>query len=53
MVNKRNQFVNDDNLSDKSSLTHLLDHNDGEYGEEMQLLKHSPFYSENQFTNFI
>ena len=31
---KRNQFIDDDNLSDLSSLTHLLERNDNDDNEE-------------------
>ena len=46
---KRNQFIDDDNLSELSSLTHLLERNDNDDNEETPILKHSPFYTENQF----
>ena len=51
MVVKYNQFIDDDNLTDKSSLIHLLDRHDADDCDEIPLLKHSPFYSENQFTS--
>ena len=47
MVVKCNQFIDDDNLTDKSSLIHLLDRHDADDCDEIPLLKHSPFYSEN------
>ena len=50
---KRNQFIDDDNLSELSSLTHLLERNDNDDNEETPILKHSPFYSENQFIDII
>ena len=53
MVIKCNQFIDDDNLTDKSSLIHLLDRHDADDCDELPLLKHSPFYSENQFTSLI
>ena len=53
MVVKCNQFIDDDNLTDKSSLIHLLDRHTADYCDEIPLLKHSPFYSENQFTNLL
>ena len=31
---KRNQFIDDDNLSELSSLTHLLERNDNDDNEE-------------------
>ena len=53
MVVKCNQFIDDDNLTDKSSLIHLLDSHDADDCDEIPLLKHSPFYSEYQFTSLI
>ena len=54
MVVKCNQFIDDDNLTDKSSLIHLLDGvDDADDCDEIPLLKHSPFYSENQFTSLL
>ena len=50
---KRNQFIDDDNLSELSSLTHLLERNDNDDNEETSILKHSPFYTENQFIDII
>ena len=50
---KRNQFIDDDNLSELSSLTHLLERNDNDDNEETPILKHSPFYTENQFIDII
>ena len=50
---KRNQFINDDNLSELLSLTHLLERNDNDDNEETPILKHSPFYTENQFIDII
>ena len=50
---RRNQFIDDDNLSELSSLTHLLDRNDDDDNEEIPILQHSPYYSENQFIDII
>ena len=38
---KRNQFIDDDNLSELSSLTHLLEQNDNDDNEETPILQHS------------
>ena len=46
---KTNQFIDDDNLTGLSSLTHLLDRNEDDDTEDIPVLKHSPFYSELQF----
>ena len=50
---KTNQFIDDDNLTELSSLTHLLDRNEEDDTEDIPVLKHSPFYSELQFTDLI
>ena len=50
---KKNEFIDDDNLSELSSLTHLLDKNKNNDTEDTPIIKHSPFYSENQFTDLI
>ena len=50
MVVESNKFIDDDNLTDKSSLIHLLDRHDADDCDKIPLLKHSPFYNENQFT---
>ena len=42
-----------DNLSELSSLTHLLDKNENDDTGDTPVIKHSPFYSENQFTDLI
>ena len=46
MVVKCNQIIDDDNLTDKSWLNHLLDRHDTDDCDEIPLLKHFPFYSE-------
>ena len=43
---KRNEYIDDDNLSKLSSLTHLLDN-------DTHTIKHSPFFNENQFINLM
>ena len=54
MVIHRNKFIDDVDLSDTTSLTHLLNRHDrGDDIEEIQIIKHSPFYSEKQFTELI
>ena len=44
---KRNEFIDDDNLTELSSLTHLLDKNntDSDDTEEAIVIKHSPYFS--------
>ena len=53
MVVKCNQLIDDDTLTDTSSLIHLLDRHDAGDCDEMQLSKHYSFYSENQFTSLL
>ena len=53
MVIKRNQFIDDDDLTETSSLIHLLDRHDVGISDEAQILKHSPFYSETQFIDLL
>ena len=50
---KRNKFIDDDNLTELLSLIHLLDRNEDDDTEDIPVLKHSPFYSELQFTDLI
>ena len=53
MAVKCNQFIDDGNLTDKSLLIHLLNRHDADDCDEIPLLKHSPLYSENQFTSLL
>jgi len=54
MVVKRNEYINDDNLSEISSLIHLLDrYENSENSDEAHILKHSPFYDETEFINLL
>ena len=53
MAVKCNQIIDDDNLTDKSPLIHLLDRHDADDCDEIPLLKYSPFYSENKFTSLL
>ena len=51
---KRNEDIDDDNLSELSSLTHLLDNADGDNDTNYtHTIKHSPFINENQFINLM
>ena len=52
-MTRNNLFIDDDNLSEMSSLTHLLDRNEPDDSEESIVLKHSPFYGESQFSDLI
>ena len=42
MMVPRNQFLDGD-LSDRTSLIHLLDNNDSEDNNEAHIIKHSPY----------
>ena len=52
---KRNEFIDDDNLTELSSLTHLLDKNntDSDDTDEAIVIKHSPYFSETSFINLL
>ena len=52
-MTRNNQFIDVDNLSKMSSLTHLLVQNEPDDTEESIVLKHSSFYSKSQFSNLI
>ena len=50
----RNTFIDDVDLNSTTSLTHLLDrYDEDDASEETHIIKHSPFYSENQFINIL
>ena len=54
MVAHQNRFIDDVDLSMSTSLTHLLDRHEREVDlEEVHIIKHSPYYSETQFTQLI
>ena len=48
MIRLRNRFIQDVDLNEDTSLTHLLDRHDTEDDENVdaQIIKHSPFYSQ-------
>ena len=52
MMVLRNQFVDGD-LSDRTSLIHLLDNNDTEDNNEAHIIKHSPYYNESEFSKLL
>ena len=52
MMVLRNQFIDGD-LSDRTPLKHLLDNNDTEDNNEAQIIKHSPYYSESEFSKLL
>ena len=49
MENKRNRFIDDDGLSESSSLTHLLNGDDYEDCGDMEMITHSPYFTESDF----
>ena len=54
MAVHRNRFIDDVDLSEATSLTHLLDrHHSDELDDEIHVIRHSPYYSEDQFKNLL
>ena len=54
MMAQRNRFIDDVDLTEATSLTHLLDRHNAENEEvDDHIIKHSPFYSENQFSKLL
>ena len=49
---QRNQFIDGD-LTDRTTLIHLLDNNDSEDNNEAHIVKHSPYYSETDFSKLL
>ena len=49
---QRKQVIDGD-LSDRTSLIHLLDNNDSEDNNEAHIVKHSPYYSETDFSKLL
>ena len=55
MIGHRNRFIRDVDLSESTSLIHLLNRHTREDDEdvETQMIKHSPFYGQKQFADLI
>ena len=53
MANGRNEFINDRSLSEATSLIHLLDQWDTDVEHEINVIKHSPYCAEQEFSNLI
>ena len=55
MIELRNRFIQDVDLNEDTSLTHLLDRHDTEDDKnvETQIIKHSPFYGQTKFADLI
>ena len=47
--NNRNAFIDDGGLSKSTSLTHLLNENDNIDSDNIEVIEHSPYYSEADF----
>ena len=46
-------YILDGDLSDRTSLIHLLDKNDSEDNNEAHVIKHSPYYGETDFSKLL
>ena len=49
MNNTRNKFIDDDELSESTSLTHLLNGEDNTDCDDINVIKHSPYFTESDF----
>ena len=49
MNDTNNQFIDDDGLSKFTSLTHLLNNDNNTDTGDIELIKHSPYFSETDF----
>ena len=49
MNDTNNQFIDDDGLSKFTSLTHLLNDDNSTDTGDIELIKHSPYFSETDF----
>ena len=52
MMVPRNQFIDGD-LSDRTSLIHLLDNKYSEDNNQAHIIKHSPYYSESDLSKHL
>ena len=50
-MNNNNRFINDKGLSESTSFTHLLSDDDSSDTLDINIIKHSPYYSESDFHN--
>ena len=50
-MNNNNRFIDDKGLSESTSLTHLLIDDDSSDTLDINIIKHSPYYSESDFHN--
>ena len=51
--NNRNAFIDNGGLSKSTSLTHLLNKNDNMDSDNIEVIEHSPYYSEADFQNVL
>ena len=51
--NNRNAFIYNGGLSKSTSLTHLLNENDNMDSDNIEVIQHSPYYSEADFQNVL
>ena len=49
MDNTRNQFIDDDEFSESTSLTHLLNGEGNTDCDDINVIKHSPYFTECDF----
>ena len=49
MDNTRNKFIDDDELSESTSLTHLLNGEDNSDCDDVNVIKHFPYFTESDF----
>ena len=50
MMAQRNSFINGIGLTEANSLIHLLNNDDTDDDNELNLVKHSAYYGENEFS---
>ena len=50
---QRNSFINGIGLTETNSLIHLLNNDDTDDDNELHLIKHSAYYSENEFSKLL
>ena len=53
MNDRRNTFIDDDGLSESTSLTHLLNCSDHSELDDIDVINHSPYYFECDFQKLI
>ena len=51
--NNRNAFIDDGGLSKSTSLTHLLNENENMDSDNIEVIEHSPYYSDADFQSLL